>query len=65
MPEPEFKTTITKILAGPEKSIEDTKQSFITEIKDLKSTQAKIFKNAITEMQNQLTIITRKDDAKE
>ena len=49
MPEPEFKTRITKILGGFEKSIEDIRESISAEIKDLKSSPAKI-KNAITEM---------------
>jgi len=49
MPEPEFKTTIIRILAGLDKSIEHTRESLTTEIKDLKTSQAKI-KNAITEM---------------
>ena len=37
MPEPEFKTTIIRILAGFEKSIEDTRESLATEIKGLKT----------------------------
>jgi len=37
MPEPEFKGTIIRILAGLEKSIEDPRESFTTEIKDLKT----------------------------
>ena len=45
----EFKTTIKRILAGLEKSIEDTRESLATEIKDLKSNQAKI-KHAIPKM---------------
>ena len=32
MPESEFKTTIIRILAGVDKSIEDTKESLTTEI---------------------------------
>ena len=51
MPEPEFKTTILRILARLEKSTEDTRESLTAEIKDLKSSQAEI-KNAITKMQN-------------
>ena len=49
MSELKSKTTIIRILAGLEKSIEDTRESLTTEIKELKSSQAKI-KNAITEM---------------
>ena len=52
MPYPDFKTKIVRILAGLEKSIEDTRESLIIETKDLKTSQAEIFKNAITEMQN-------------
>ena len=59
MPEPEFKPTIIRILTGLEKRIEDTMESLNTEIKDLKISHAKI-KNAITEMQNQLDIMTRR-----
>ena len=41
-------TMIIRILAGVEKSIEDTRESLYVEIKEIKSSQAKI-KNAITE----------------
>ena len=51
MPDPQFKTTIIRILPGIEKSIKDSRKSLITEIKDLKTNQAKI-KNGITEMRN-------------
>ena len=44
MPEPEFKTTIIRIIAGLKKIIEDTRESLTTEIKDLKTSQAKIKK---------------------
>jgi len=37
MSELEYKKTILRILAGLEKSIEDTRESLITEIKELKS----------------------------
>ena len=40
MPDPEFKTTIIRMLAGLEKSIEDTKESLTAKIKDLKTLQA-------------------------
>ena len=46
MSELELKTTMLRILAGFEKSIEDTRESIISEIKELKSIQANI-KNAI------------------
>ena len=46
LPEPEFKTTIIRTPAGLKKSIEATRESLTAEIKDLKTSQAKI-KNAI------------------
>ena len=51
MLEPEFKTTIIRILATTEKSIEEIRETLNTEIKDLKTSQVKI-KTAITKMQN-------------
>ena len=50
MSEWEFKTTIISILAGFEKSIEDTRKFLTAAIKELKSSQPEK-KNAITEMQ--------------
>ena len=47
----EFKTIIIKILPGLGKSMEDTGETLTSEIKELKSSQAKI-KNAITKMQS-------------
>ena len=56
---------IIRILAGLEKSIEDTRESLSAEIKELKSGQAKI-NNTITEMQTQIkTIQKRMDEAEE
>ena len=49
--EQEFRTTVVRILAGLEKYIEDTREAPAAEIKDLKTSQAKI-KNSIPEMQN-------------
>ena len=46
MSELEFKMTIIKLLAGLEKSSEDTRESLTVEIKELKPSQGKI-KNAI------------------
>ena len=46
----EFKAIIIRILALLEKSIVDTRESLTMEIKDLKTSQAKI--NAISIMQN-------------
>ena len=50
MLELEFRITIIKILAGFEKSTEDTRESFSGEIKELKSNEVKI-KKVINEMQ--------------
>jgi len=62
--EQELRTTVI-ILAGLERSIEDTRETLTTEIKDLKTSQAEI-KNAITEMQNRLDVITtRMEEAEE
>lgn len=44
MPEPEFKTTIIRILDRLEKSIKETKETLTTEIKDLKTSKATIKK---------------------
>ena len=44
MPESEFKTTIIRILAGIEESIEDTRESLTTKIKDLNISQTKMKK---------------------
>ena len=40
MPDPELKVTIIRILAGLEKSIEDTRESLTAETKGLKTSQA-------------------------
>ena len=42
MPDPEFKTTIIRILAGLEKSIEDIRESLTAKIEELKTSHAKI-----------------------
>ena len=44
--DPEFKATIIRVIAGLEKSIKDTRGVFTTEIKDLKTSHARM-KNAI------------------
>ena len=41
MTDPEFKTTIIRIIAGLKKSVEDIKESLTTEIKDLKLVRSK------------------------
>ena len=57
MPDPEFKTTTIRILAGLEKSMEETREFLTTKVKDLKTSEAEI-KNAITKTQKQLDILT-------
>ena len=64
MPDPECKTAIIRILAGLEKTIDATREPLTTEIKDLKTSQAKI-KNAIPEMWNQLDVITTRIEGAE
>ena len=44
---------IIRILSRLEKIIEDTRESFTTEMKELETSQAEI-KNSVTEMQDQL-----------
>lgn len=63
--EQELRTTAIRILAGFERSIEDTRETLTAKIKDLKTSQAEI-KNVINEIQNQLDIITtRMEEAEE
>ena len=50
-PKQEFRTAVTRILAGLERSIVDTTETLAAEIKDLRTSQAEI-KNAVTENQN-------------
>ena len=52
-----FKAKIMRILAGLEKSIEDARECLFTQIKALKTSQAKI-KNAIIKIQNPLDVMT-------
>ena len=57
------KKTIIRILAGLEKSKEDTKESLSIEIEDLKTSHTEI-KTAITEIQNLLVAMnTRMEEA--
>ena len=49
VPDVEFKATIIRILIGLEKSMEDSRETFTTEIIKLKNNQAE-YKNAITEI---------------
>ena len=59
MPNGEFKTTIIRILAGLEKSMKDIRKTLNIEIKELENNQAEM-KNAITEIQNRLVVMTTK-----
>ena len=54
MSEPEFRITIIRILASVEKRLE----SFSAEIKEVKTSQDEILKNAITELQSQMDAMT-------
>lgn len=60
MPDPEFKT-ISRILAGLEKSIGDTRESLTPEIKGVKTSQAEI-KNTVTKMWNQLDVMEEDEE---
>ena len=63
MSEIKFRAMIIRILAGVEKSIEDTRESLCTEIKE--SSQDEI-KNAITEMQTRMhATMARMDKAEQ
>lgn len=42
--EQEFRTTVIKVLAGTERSVEDNRETLTAEIKDIKTSQAKILK---------------------
>ena len=55
--ENEFKIIVTKLIAGLEKSIEDSRESIATEIKGLRNSQEEL-KNAINELQNKMEATT-------
>ena len=55
--EHEFKITVIKLIAGFEKSIEDSRDSIATEIKGLRNSQEEL-KNAINEVQNKMEVTT-------
>lgn len=61
VPHGEFKTIIIRILSY-EKSMEYTRETSTAEIKELKNNHAEI-KNAVSEIHNQLDIITRMEEA--
>ena len=61
----EFVATIVKVLAGIKKSIENMRETLSEKIKELKHNRAKT-KNAVTEVQNQLAVMsTRMEEAEE
>ena len=55
--ENEFKIIVIKLIAGLEKSIEDSKASIAREIKGLRNSQEEL-KNAINELQNKMEVTT-------
>ena len=55
--ENEFKIIVIKLIAGLEKSIEDSRESITTEIKGLRNSQEEL-KNAINELQNKMEATT-------
>ncbi|KAF0876373.1 LORF1 protein, partial [Crocuta crocuta] len=60
----EFRTTVIRLLAGLEKSTEDTKETLAAEIKGLRTSQDEI--NAVTQMQSKLdTVTVRTEEAEE
>ena len=61
--EPEFKAIIIRTLAELEKSMEDSREYLTAEIKVLKTSQAE--KDAITEWQTKLDVITMRIDETE
>ena len=55
--EHEFNIIVIKLIAGLEKSIEDSTESIATEIKGLRNSQKEL-KNAINEVQNKMEATT-------
>ena len=55
--ESEFRIIVIKLIAGLEKSIEDSRESIATEIKGLRNSQEEL-KNAINEVQNKMEATT-------
>ena len=61
----EFRIIVIKLIAGLEKSIEDSRESITTEIKGLRNSQEEL-KNAINELQNKMeTTTARIEEAEE
>ena len=63
--EQEFRIIVIKLIAGLEKSIEDSRESIATEIKGLRNSREEL-KNAINEVQNKMeAAIARIEEAEE
>ena len=63
--ESEFRLIVIKLIAGLEKSTEDSRESIATEIKGLRNSQEEL-KNAINELQNKMeTTTARIEEAEE
>ena len=63
--EQEFRTSVIRLLAGLEKSIKDTRETLVEEIKDLRTSQDEI-KNVVIEMKSKLDTVTmRTEEAEE
>ena len=55
--EQEFRIIVIRLISGLEKSIEDSKEPIVAEIKELKNSHDE-FKNAVNEVQNKLKVLT-------
>ena len=55
--EQEFRIIVIKLIAGLEKSIEDSRESITTEIKGLRNSHEEL-KNGINEVQNKMEVTT-------
>ena len=62
--EHEIKITVIKLIAGFEKSIEDSRESITAEIKGLGNSQEEL-KNAINELQNKMETTTAQTEEAE
>ena len=63
--EQEFRMIVIKLMAGLEKSIEDSRESLATEIKGLRNSHEEL-KNALNEMHNKMeTTTARLEEAEE
>ena len=63
--EQEFRIIVIKLIAGLEKSVEDSRESIATEIKGLRNSQEEL-QNATNEVQNKMEVTTaRIEEAEE